>query len=108
MMTAKPQCYPQCFGVECYITPFFCTQHIVCPGQNPPQWQQFLAAHKWWSSSTEAVLFKKTKTKDELPYYIQLTKLSYEQNTNKMMMKHWKPGIEIQKPPMNGEVVTDG
>jgi len=60
------------------------------------------------SSSTEAVLCKKTKTEDELPYYIQLTKLSYIQNTNNIMMKHWKPGIEIQKHSKNREVVTDG
>ena len=30
------------------------------------------------------------------------------QNTNNIMMKHWKPGIEIQKHPKNREVVTDG
>lgn len=35
--------------------------------------------------------------KDELQGTIDQLKLQVKINTNNMMMKHWNPGIEIQK-----------
>ena len=59
MMTAKPQCCPQCSGVEYYTTLFFHTQYKVCQSQTLFQWQKFVVAQTWQgASTTEAVLFK--------------------------------------------------
>ena len=67
MITAKPQCHPQCSGVEYYTTPFLCTRHRVCQAKTFSNSNKLLL-HK----NGKAVLCKKERKKDESPYYIQL------------------------------------